>query len=567
MLRVLAAAGALVAALAATAPPSAPVNLTCETFPAPLNVDNPRPRFGWQVAQGEAQGAYRILVTAESSGVTVWDSGIVNAARTWGVPYAGAALASDETYIWTVAVQPPAGGAFSPATTSTFSTGLLVPADWAGAWISGTDRLRGTFTLPAAGGAVARARLFIAAVGCYELSVNGVSMTDGTAINPGFSTVTSSRLLYQAWDVAHALAPVGAPNAIGIQLGQCKYGYLGEYISNSSCPPAAGSATCNRALVQLNVRQAGGARASVASSASDGHWLAGPSPLVNARPFPLYNGEDYDGRLDDPGWDTPAFAPGASWRPAVALPSPAAALSAHTMPPIGVFEQRPVVLLAAPQPPGVWVLDAGNNSAGWCVLRVPGPLPAGAVLSVVYGEQLDAASGRVHVQFPCPAACCLDGGNCANQAFTHTARGGLPVEVARPRLSYAAFRWLEVSGWPAGAPPPGPDTVSCVSISSLLTPTGTLAFNGSGSGAALEQLQAGIVRTQRAALQSIPGAYVACVCVRVCAELPRWTFSILACRPGPLFRTAPRAARSGLPAPREAGLDGRCARHRGRGLS
>ena len=84
------------------------------------------PRFGWVLAaggaRGAAQSAYQLQVFkgAAQTGPPLWDSGNVTSAKSYLVPYAGPALASDTTYSWRVRA----------ATTGTSATGAWT-ADWA----------------------------------------------------------------------------------------------------------------------------------------------------------------------------------------------------------------------------------------------------------------------------------------------------------------------------------------------------------------------------------------------------------------------------------------------------
>ena len=155
----------------------------------------------------------------------VWDSGVVESSVTSQVAYAGRVLVSDTTYTLVISSETAAG--WANASASSFGTGLLAPESWAGAaWIGGFNQLRGTFSLPA--GEVSRARVYVTGVGCAELWVNGQRVANDTQgretfYNPGFSTIFSSRLLYNAFNVTTLLQP-GGENVVGLRLGQCKYG-------------------------------------------------------------------------------------------------------------------------------------------------------------------------------------------------------------------------------------------------------------------------------------------------------------------------------------------------------
>ena len=78
---------AFLACAAAAAPPGlplAPSRLRVEYLSNPLTIDTPVPRFSWALAhtgRQQAQSAYRLVVTSEPGGSTLWDSGTVPSNR------------------------------------------------------------------------------------------------------------------------------------------------------------------------------------------------------------------------------------------------------------------------------------------------------------------------------------------------------------------------------------------------------------------------------------------------------------------------------------------------------
>ena len=76
-----------------------------EALREPMGVDEPRPRFSWQLRSQErsaAQSAYRIEVHAGDT--LVWDSGKVVSRQNSQVEYAGAPLKPRTHYWWRVRV-------------------------------------------------------------------------------------------------------------------------------------------------------------------------------------------------------------------------------------------------------------------------------------------------------------------------------------------------------------------------------------------------------------------------------------------------------------------------------
>src|SRR5207244_1217534 len=100
------------AAGAANPPPLVVGSLTTQHMTRPLGVDTSRPLLGWVItstARGVSQSKYEIRVATEKSSLEngqdlVWDSGPVNSAQSFDVPYAGPALASQTEYYWDVRV-------------------------------------------------------------------------------------------------------------------------------------------------------------------------------------------------------------------------------------------------------------------------------------------------------------------------------------------------------------------------------------------------------------------------------------------------------------------------------
>ena len=498
---------ALAASAASAGLAAPPTDLRVETLAAPLLLDNAAPRFSWLLDPSVAQAAYRVQVWAgpavasSCTGTAVWDSGVVASNASAQVEYGGAALAPDADYCFSVAVQDGGGAWANSSAPGTFSTGLLTARDWAGAqWIGGFNALRAEFAV-AAGADLSRARAYVSGVGFYELWVNGVRVANDTRgretlINPGFSTVFSSRVLYNAFDVAPLLR-VGA-NAVGLRLGMGKYGYLGEFCVD-------GPAACNSAILRLTV---GAAPAAATALVTGAQWRGAQSPILADH---LYNGETVDGQLEaaQAGWATAGWAPGPSWAPAaVRARAPTAALSAHTMPAVAAWEapRAPLSVTPLAAPAGAFVFDLGINIAGRCTLTLPGPTPAGAHVTLLHGETLHA-NGSVLVGFACPCACCADGGNCANQSMTFITAGAAAgaAETYRPTFAYSGFRWVQLNGWPAGAPAPTAAALSCVATSSAVEATGNVSFgSGTSGGRLLNGVQALVVRTQRSNLASIP---------------------------------------------------------------
>lgn len=522
------------ALLASTACALTAQDLRVEYMSNPLAIDNPFPRFQWQLNGTTAQTGYEIFVATDPSlspSTIVWDSFQRNGNATSQIVYDGAQLQSDTDYYWLVSVQG-SDSSWTNSSVATFTAGLLNSADWAGSsYIGGYNQLRGTLRLASASG-VTRARVYITGVGCYQLWLNGYPVEeDGagrrTIANPGFSTIFTSRLLYNAFDVAHKLAGSGATNVFGIRLGSCKYGYLGEFATEPTPYTPGGKAQVSpglAALMHVSITQQDGTHTVWGTSTATGSWLGVQSPIVSDH---FYNGEVYDLRMDlhasSPlaGWSTAAYVPTpqAGWGAVQAMPSPTAQLSAYAMPQITGWEESgmryadSVVQVTGGETlaPGTtsWAWDFGINQGAWFELTVRGPMPADTVLNLKFAEQTAASglSAGVLVGFSCPNACCQDGGNCANQSYSFILPELASDETVtlKPTFAYVGFRYAQVLGWPSDVPGPVASDLTLTATSSGVEVAGHVAFNGSTAvGKLLNSLQDAIVRSQRSNLASIP---------------------------------------------------------------
>jgi alpha-L-rhamnosidase len=109
----------------------------------PRGLHSRAPRLSWRLIsarQGARQVAYRIGVAstkaaAQSGRFDLWDSGKIESAGSFDIPYAGAALGSRGRAWWRVTAWDDRGAhALSPL--AEWEMGLLDPADWTGEWLA-----------------------------------------------------------------------------------------------------------------------------------------------------------------------------------------------------------------------------------------------------------------------------------------------------------------------------------------------------------------------------------------------------------------------------------------------
>lgn len=473
--------------------PGTPTDLRVEYLREAYGIDTPSPRFSWVIAhadRNQAQSAYRIVVSTSPTlqPSDAWDSGQVASNRSAHVAYAGRPLQSDTTYYWSVTVWD-ASGAQSAAARSWFVTALFDRlTDWQGSWISCRNArayyMRTEFLLPASD-AVREARAFVTGLGYYELRINGKKMGDAI-LDPSWTTF-KHRIMYSTVNVTAALRP-GA-NAIGALLGNGWPGVKGAV-------PWELVQWQRIFLLQLNIHLASGRVLSVVSRPQPaGNWTCGVGAVQNNS---VYDGELYDARLEASGWDMPGFD-ARQWAPAIPAPtvpeSTIAILSARMAPAVRRIAELPAKSLRSPAS-GVYVFDFEQNFSGFCRLRLRGPLPAGTRIQLRHAELLmhmpyGPADGNIYVGN-------LRSAQATDVYITNAIADG-EVAEHEPRFTYHGFRYVELTGLPAGVTPQL-DWLVGIYFRSGVDVAGHVEFPTP----VLNQLQRAIVWGQGSNLMSVP---------------------------------------------------------------
>jgi len=442
---------------------------------SPLAIGARKPRFSWEVplaGQNRYQSAYQVLVASRKEllllgKADVWDTGKVNSAQSVNVEYAGRPLLSNRDYYWCVQVWDEAGKANGFSELAYFGTALLDEADWQAKWIGMGDpnepvsdpdafqqnrvspvvqafepeprapMLRKEFPV---GKPVKRARAFVCGLGLFELRLNGRKVGEDVLATP--RTDFRKRAMYGTYDIT-GLLQTGA-NAVGVMLGNGWFNgqkkFWGWQMQWFGSP---------RALVQLEIEFADGSRQRVVS---DETWRGSWSPITfNC----LFDGEHYDARLEQPGWDAPGFAD-AGWQNVNVVRAPGGKLTPIPHEPSRVVETIRPVAIRQPAP-GVFVYDFGVNFTGWVRLAVPAG-KAGDVITLRFGEA-QHADGSLNNST----------NNRALQTDRYTCRGG-GAEVFEPRFTYHGFQYVELTGYPGV---PDLETLTGCFVRTAVEQTGT----------------------------------------------------------------------------------------------
>lgn len=400
------------------------IDLRCEYRSQPLGLDEPKPRFSWQLQaeeRGKWQASYRVMVASDSSLVLpvradLWDSGVVGSGNSSQIEYQGRALSAGTRYFWRVEVQADSGEIVS-SENEWFETGMM-GEPWGAEWITlprppdVTDEfrpcpyLRRRFELTAP---FQKARVYVTALGLYRLFINGLRIGNDH-LAPGW-TDYRKRIPYQTLDVSDHLK--AGDNSIGIVLADGWYcGYLGtarERELYGAFP---------QALVRLVVDD--GREVVV----SDGSWEGSFGPHLASD---IYLGEIFDGTRSLHHWAEPQGDSG-KWQPATVSQGSGGRLMASPIEPV-----RPDTELAPVEVKSVGkdttLFDFGQNLAGWTKLTLD-EAEAGSQIVVRHAEMLDGDALYLE--------------SLRHAKATDVYATGPGGQVLEPWFSYHGFRYAEV---------------------------------------------------------------------------------------------------------------------------
>ncbi|MGD1064729.1 MAG: alpha-L-rhamnosidase N-terminal domain-containing protein [Terracidiphilus sp.] len=135
------ATGPVFAQQAATT--TGPVELRVDNLTNPLGIDDPTPKFSWQLRDpepGAKQTAYEVMVASSPELLAhgkadVWDSGRVASEQSLNVRYGGPALKPSARYSWCVKLWGANGKTYAASETAWWETGLMSQDAWKAQWI------------------------------------------------------------------------------------------------------------------------------------------------------------------------------------------------------------------------------------------------------------------------------------------------------------------------------------------------------------------------------------------------------------------------------------------------
>lgn len=291
---------------------------------------------------------------------------------------------------------------------------------------------------------VVAARLYATALGAYDARINGKPVS--AAILAPEVSVAADHILYQTYDVTDLIAQ-GA-NVLGALVGDGWYASaFGWRIERYGFGPAP-----RRFRAQLRLDYADGSSEWVTTGPG---WRIAPSAITRSE---IYDGESYDARLAQAGWDTPGFDD-ARWAMAKIGVAPDCKIVAQTSPALERTGARRALTIAEPQP-GRYVLDFGQNFSGWVRIRARGA--PGTTITAKFAELLNP-DGTADLSNLRLAA--------ATDSFTLAGTG---EEVFEPHFTYHGFRYVEIAGYPGV---PTADDIEGVVVHSACRETGSMTFH------------------------------------------------------------------------------------------
>ncbi len=430
--------------------------LVCEYKTNPLGIDIAKPRLSWQLASsdnGVMQTAYEVRVAESSeklsSSKLIWSTGKVSSSQSVSVVYDGPALVSAQKVYWQVRIWDNKQKATEWSAPESWEMGILKPSEWKGSWITYGEAKKVKESLPslyfrkefALTKKVKSARLYATSLGLYELHLNGAKVTTDL-FTPGWTSF-KKRVQYQTYDIT---TMVKSQNAIGVVLSD------GWYRGNLGWSQRGAYYGDKLALqVQMQITYTDGTSETITT---DNSWRVTANGPI--RGSDIYNGEEYDARMELTGWDKPAYDM-SKWDNASAFTQSNDILIAPQGVPVKAIEEiKPVKQFTTPS--GEMVYDMGQNMVGWIRLNINGK--KGDQITLKFVEVLDKA-GNVYTEN-------LRGAK-ATDVYTLKGDGD---ETFEPHFTFHGFRYLKLEGLKTA---PALNQITGVVIHSDMKPTGNFA--------------------------------------------------------------------------------------------
>ncbi|GAA4950435.1 glycoside hydrolase family 78 protein [Algibacter agarivorans] len=449
----------------------------------PSTIESEQPLFSW-IADVEgfnkSQSAYHILVASSEDKLNeneadVWNSDKVTSGESAFVKYEGKPLEAMSTYFWKAKIWDEKGTVSKWSEVQKFQMGLMNKENWeASKWITlnkdtrtSEHRFRGykrgnmEKSVPVDGFAasyfrneidlskdIENAQVYICGLGYYELYLNGKKVGDHV-LDPAPSNY-DKQAYYVNYDITEQLQ--SGKNAFGIILGN---GFYGQNISWNRDPESEKGTAYGppivRCLVKLNYTDG-----SAEDFYTDENWKETTGPIVFNN---IYGGDTYDARYEINGWNTIGYND-EKWGNAKEASPKLKKISAQQIPAIKKLKAfEPQNVFKAPD--GNWIVDFGQNIAGWVKLNVQEK--EGQLIEITTTEAL-LTNGKDIFQGSTGG-----GANGMAQIYKYVCKGD-GVESWEPKFSYHGFRYAKIEGV---SRKPDADMIKAVLVATDIQETGS----------------------------------------------------------------------------------------------
>ncbi len=436
-------------------------DLRTERMVNPMSIDTPTPRLGWRIVNNGdtpttqlsspnqevplsgdlggsiTQTSYHIIVSsttdkAQALDGDLWDFTADSDQSQW-ITYSGKELRSDTRCFWRVKINTTQGES-DWSDIATWNVGLLNESDWKGQWIGldyampwdsitmhsrlSSRYLRTEFKVSKQ---ISRATLYISGLGMYEAFINGQRV--GEQVLAPAPTDYRKTVLYNAFDVTSLLN--NDNNAIGVTLGNGRFFTMQQNkkfykINNFGFP---------KLRLNLIIEYADGSKYTVSS---DNKWrLTTDGPIRSSNE---YDGEIYDARKELGNWTTVGYDD-SSWQLAERAAIPQGTLR-------GAMSENMKILkslapLSVQKHGDGFLVDMGQNMAGWLRLRISNATPGDSVL-ICFAESLDSVGDLYR-----------DNLRTAIATDKYVPDGNEEGRWYSPTFTYHGFRYALITGLPS----------------------------------------------------------------------------------------------------------------------
>ena len=259
---------------------------------------------------------------------------------------------------------------------------------------------------------IEKATVNISGLGHYELYINGNKVGD-RFLSPGWSYY-GKRYLYNTFDITELLTK--GENALGAIVGNGFYN-----VNNERYRKLVIAYGYPKLIFNIRIKYTDG---SIKNIVSDNRCKVSTSPITYSS---IFGGEDYDARLEQPGWSTAGFDD-SDWKAPVLLGDSIQKLVMEKDFPLKVMQAFEVQTISKSKT-GKTIYDFGQNASGIISLKVKGN--KGAQIRIRPDELINEDWDVTQ----------RSGGG--PYEFNYTLKGG-GVEKWQPRFTYYGFRYAEI---------------------------------------------------------------------------------------------------------------------------